>query len=873
MLGDLWFRIRSLLFSRRADAELADEIQFHIDCEREKLQTRGLDAAEAQRRSLAAFGGVSRTAEACRDARGIGWFTYIRTDGRYGWRGLRRSPVFALTVVGSLALGIGAATTAATVAYSGLLRPLPFPDDTRLITLDKVWAPTGLVSGIKLDEFSAWRDGLASAATLAAFTSERVTLRGGGAAEDARAAYVVGNWFQMLGAQPFAGRLMDDASPADEAVVSQAFAIRQGASDPAAMIGRTFTIGARPVRIVGILPASFRIVDDADIWALARGVSALAIIGSNDARTYRMVARVAPDHSVAAARAVASTALLSLVPEGQRANSQLRVQPLRDRLLGDSKPVLLVFLAAAILVLLTACANVAMLLVNRAVARAHELSVRAALGASRGRLLAAAMVETAILGGAGTAGGWWLASAATAVLQSRPELDLPSLATRPSQGAMAIGAILAGGFMVATAAAAPLVTYRRTAITGPLRSATTTASRASRRLRAGLVVVQLATTVVLLTGAGLLGRTLLAVSRADLGLTAPERVTAINVPVGESLTAGARLATVQRLIDGARRLPGVVAAGVGGALPPVQPGLVFTIRVSNADGTVDATRAFNLVPATDGYFEALGAHLLEGRTLTAADSLSTDAVCVLSESAARHLRFAITAAVGRQINLALPTASGVRVKPVVVGVIKDIRYSGLDAPAHGGIYVPWRQLPLGSAYLVARTSGDPALLMPALTQLVRDTDPSIPVRPPLTIEDAVARAAVPRAVRFTLAGVFGVGAALLAIIGLSGALIRAVVERQRELAVRAAVGATPQQLLRDVLQYGMVLAVLGVGAGLTIAAALGQGMSSVLYGVPVRDPATYAGASAAVFTIAMAACYWPARRAAAADPVTLFKSE
>jgi putative ABC transport system permease protein len=488
-------------------------------------------------------------------------------------------------------------------------------------------------------------------------------------------------------------------------------------------------------------------------------------------------------------------------------------------------------------------------------------------------LLAAATVETAMLGVTGTAGGWWLAYAATAVLQSRPELDLPSLATRSSQGAMAIGAICAGGFMIAAAAAAPLVTYRRTAIAGPLRSTTTTASRASRHLRAGLVVVQLAMTVVLLTGAGLLGRTLLAVSRADIGLTAPEQVIAMNVPVGESLASGARLATVQRLIDGARRLPGVVAAGVGGALPPVQPGLVFTIRVSNSDGSVDATRAFDLVPVTDGYFEALGARILEGRTLTSADSLSTEAVCVLSEAAATHLRLAVATAVGRQINLTVPTASGVRVKPVVVGVIKDIRYSGLDAPAHGGIYVPWRQLPLGSAHLVARTSGDPAALMPALTQLVRDADPSIPVRLPLTIEDAVSRAAVPRAVRFTLAGVFGVGAALLAIIGLSGALIRAVVERQRELAVRAAVGATPRQLLQHVLQYGMVLAVLGVGAGLTISAALGRGLSSVLYGVPAHDPATYAGASATVLAIAVAACYWPARRAAAADPVTLFKSE
>jgi putative ABC transport system permease protein len=798
---------------------------------------------------------------------------HLGFDLKSAWQGVRSGGLASLVAVAALAVGIGATTLATTVAYSGLVRPLALADDSWLITLEKVWGPTGLVSGIKLDEFSAWRDGLAGAARLSAFTSERITLRDGGTAQDARAAYIVGDWFQMLGAQPLAGRLMDDSAPADEAVVSQAFASRGGASDPAAILGHTFTIGARPIVVVGVMPASFSVIDEADIWVLARGVSALAVIGSGDARTYRMVARVVPGHSIDTARAVALTALQSLSPDSQRANWQMRVQPLRDRLLGDTKPVLLVFLVGSLLVLLAACANVAMLLVNRAIARAREFAVRVALGASRGRLLTVATLETAMLGVAGTVGGWWMARAASAFLQSRTELDLPFLATRASHGVITIGAVCAGACLIAISAAAPFIAYRRVALAAPLRSATSTGSKAGRRLRGALVVAQLAMTVVLLTGAGLLGRTLLAVSRADLGLTSPERVISMNVPVGESLAPGARVALVDRLIDDIRRVPGVLAAGVGGALPPVHPGLVFTIRVTNSDGTVDATRAFDLVPVTDGYFEALGARVLEGRTLASTDGLSTDAVCVLSESAVKHLRLAVTTAVGRQISLSLPTASGVRVKPVVVGVIRDIRYSGLDAPAHGGIYVPWRQLPLGSAYLVARATGDPASLAPSVTQLVRDADPSIPIRPPVTLDAAVARAAAPRAVRFSLAGVFGLGAALLAVIGLSGTLIRSVVERQRELAVRAAVGATPRQLLRDVLGQGLLLSGLGVGAGLTIAAALGQGISSILYGVPARDPLTYAGASATVLAIAMAACYWPARRAAAADPVTLFRSE
>ena len=295
-------------------------------------------------------------------------------DLHSAWKGVRSGGLASLVAIAALGLGIGATTTAASVAYSGLLRPLPFPDDSQLITLEKVWAPTGLASGIKLDEFNAWRDRLSSAATLAAFTGERVTLREGGSAEDLRAALIVGNWFQMLGVHALAGRLIDDASPADEAVVSQIFAARRGAEDPGSMLGRTFAIGSRPVRVVGVLPATFKTLDDADVWVLARGVSALAIFGNNDARTYRMVARVVPGHSIESARPVASTAMTSLVPDDQRANWHLRVQSLRDRLLGDSRSVLLVFLAASTLVLLAACANVAMLLVNRAMARAREFS-------------------------------------------------------------------------------------------------------------------------------------------------------------------------------------------------------------------------------------------------------------------------------------------------------------------------------------------------------------------------------------------------------------------------------------------------------------------------------------------------------------------
>lgn len=499
--------------------------------------------------------------------------------------------------------------------------------------------------------------------------------------------------------------------------------------------------------------------------------------------------------------------------------------------------------------------------------------MRLALGASPGRLLTVATLETAILAVAGTAAGWWLARTSSSLLRSTTGLELPLVATRTSDGVIALTTIAAGALVIAISAAVPLAVSSRGGLSGTLRSVTTTGTRASRRLRSGLVVAQLALTVVLLTGAGVLGRTLLAVSRADLGLNAPEQVVSISVPLAETLDPSTKLATARRLVDEARRLPGVVSAGLGGALPPVSAGVVFTVRVTTSERTVDATRAFDLVPVTAGYFEALGARIIEGRTFAPGDDLSDDPICVLSESAARHLRLVVETAVGRQLNMALPSASGQRVRPVVIGIVKDIRYSGLDAPAHGGIYVPWRQLPLGTAYLIARMTGDPSTLGPALARIVHTVDPSLPIRPPVTLDGAVARAAAPRAARFTLVGVFAIAATMLAIVGLSGAMIRSVIERRRELAVRAAIGATPRQLLGEVLRRGVLLTSVGVIAGLCLSAALGRWMSAVVYGVPARDPATYSATAAAVLAIAITACVWPARRAAAADPVLLMKGD
>jgi predicted lysophospholipase L1 biosynthesis ABC-type transport system permease subunit len=297
---------------------------------------------------------------------------------------------------------------------------------------------------------------------------------------------------------------------------------------------------------------------------------------------------------------------------------------------------------------------------------------------------------------------------------------------------------------------------------------------------------------------------------------------------------------------------------------------MFTVRY--VSGGRDETTKMDMVSATDGYLDALGARVVRGRLFQASDFESEQPVAVISVTAMRHLGLT-DAVVDHDLNMQLPSASGTRVKPRVVGVIADVRYSGLDAPANGGIYVLWRQIPMAQAYLVLRARGQPGALASAVSRIVRAADPSLPLASPRTLDAVIDDVLAPRHARFGLVGVYAVAAILLAVVGLSGALIRSVAERQRELAIRAAIGATPRDLVVTILRHGLLLAAMGAAIGIAVALAAGRAAATVLFGVTPYDPMTYAAALATVLAIAGIASYWPARRAAAANPVVLLRSE
>jgi predicted permease len=776
----------------------------------------------------------------------------------------------------ALAVGIGASLTAGVVAYAGLARPLPFPRGGELVTIVRAFDPTHLEGGVSLLQFEEWRTSLAPIARLIASVTERTTLRSAGEPREIHATYVLGPYFETLDVRPVRGRLLLEHDAA-AAVVTKNLAARLAGTAEAA-IGRPIVLGTRSYSIVGIAPDALLVLNpDVDVWVPARSVEALDVFAkaqdtATDDRDYAMVARLLPDQTASALYAASWRTLVDQLTRTEKVTKgwHIEVAPLRQTLIGDLGPTFVVIAAAAGLLLLIAAANVAMLLANRSVARQREFAVRLALGAGSGRLVRSTILETALVALAAAIAGWGLALAATAWLSRQTGLALPSVATFHLAWPLAAGAALAMLFVAVACSAVPVLIARGAHLSALMRVGTSTATRGGQRTRATVVTAQFAMMTMLLTGVGLLGRTLVAVGRTDLGIAPSPQLLVLRLPLGESTRPpSSRAALVDEIITRVRALPGVTAAGIGSSLPPHDPAFVMIIRyISSAR---DDIRKFDTVSITDGYLDALGVRLVGGRLFQPADAASAEPVAVLSEAALRHSGRGLDS-IGQALNVSLPSPAG-RVKPKILGVIRDVRFSGMTAPPNGGIYVLWRQIPVPIAYLVVRGAGGPAALAPAITQIVRAIDPSMPLAGAHTFDEDMSETLAPWTSRFALLATFGVGAVLLAGIGLFGALAQSVAERQRELAIRAAIGAAPGELRRSVLRRGIALAVVGLAVGLLLSAAAGREISSVLFGVRPHDPLTYAATAGGVLLIGFLGCYVPGRRAADTDPAVLLRAE
>ena len=860
-------RVRDLCARRRLAREAEQEIEMHLDLLAAQYVRAGNTPAEARRLARAKFGGVAQVRESLRDQAGFPMLESFLHDVRYAVRSLVRQPGTTALAVGILALGLGVNTAVLAVAYGVLWRPLPYPDAGRLVTVARVYAENGSESGVWFDRFDEWNRRLRTMWVAGHNTRERV-VRGAGPTRVMEVASVTGDFFEVLGVPAVQGVAPRFAAGDGRAVISASLARTLEDETGGSALGRTMTVGDRRYEVAAVMPAGFGLPSaDVDVWLGEPPV------GPTGRGSYELVGRLRDGPTLAQARNDATRVVRETL-EYRADLYSAAVRPVDETLRGELRPVLRLSIAAALLVLVVACANAATLLIGRSVVRSREFAIRIALGSGLARLVRAALVEGLSIAAGGLVLGLAAAWAGLQVFAAMaagvlPRVDAVAL-DLPVVIAGLVLTLLAGG-ACGGASAAGAVRVDGAVLRGGTAA---TGSRTTRRLRAGLVAAQIALSIVLLTGAGLLVRTVDRLLDEDAGFEPRQALTARLMLADRPFIEGDdHNAFVETLLGRVRGLPGVQAAGVGSLLPPDDEPI--SIEFVYEDDRGESSRreiVLSFGAVTRGYFAALGARLRDGRRFDVADDFADPGPVMLSETAARFV-YPDDEAVGRPMYYGDIPALGIARRAPIVAVVDDMKYEGLAAPDTGSIYVPWQRAPTGVSHLVVRTTGDPMALAPAIRDLIRNLNPSLPVPDVRTLEDHVAGSIADRRLRVVPAAGFAALALAVAMVGLFGALARAVAERRHELAIRAAVGASPGRLVRLVLRSALAVTGAGLAAGLLAAAATGRGLASLLYGVGPYDPVTFAASAAAVALAALAASAIPARRAARLDPMAVLRAD
>jgi putative ABC transport system permease protein len=873
LLAEVRERARALLWRGRAERELDEELRDHVEREAAERVRRGEAPAAARRAALLAFGGVERTKEEVREARGVRPLEELSADARFALRALGRNPLFAAAAVAVLALGIGAAGAAFRVADALLLSELPYPHAERLVQIVERNSPTN-VWALSTADAEAIRERQHSFDAFGVVQRGEAAVAGAGAPERLPVGRATAGFFAALGVRAERGRLVEARDEAPGAppvvVVSHRFAGR-ALGGVAAAVGRTVTLDGVSHEVIGVLPPGLERLAGvpADAWPALR----LPAPVRRGPFWLRGVARMRPGVALSAARrdlAAVSRGMLPLYADWHDSTARLTPLPLRAAVVGDAAGPVRLFALAVALVLLVAVANVATLLLVRVTARGRELRVRAALGASRRRLARLVATECALL--AALAGAVALGVAALGLGGVRLLApDLPRLTEVAFDGRLvgfvAIATAVCGALVGAPPVVAALAEGASAAVPADERRAGST--RRTGRLRGWLVIAEFALALPLLLGAGLLLNSLLRLERVDPGFR-PTGLVGIRVslPRARYPDFAAVQAFDRRLEQRVAQAPGVVAAGLTSSLPPDNGG--STNNFNLVDHPVPAGAAEPVSPwmaATASYFRTLAVPLLDGRLFTEGDSDAAPPVIVVSRSWAAHY-FPRERAVGRQL-----VEGGCYRCPrtTIVGVVGDVKYDGIAGSGEAA-YDPLSQSNGRSVSVLVRSAAPPGAVFPLLREAVSALDPELPVVETTLADRLTASLAGPR--RWTIVfGGFGAAAALLAALGVFGLMSFAVRQRRRELGVRVALGAEPRALLRLVVGSGMRYAAVGTAIGLGLSVLEGRWLAALLFGVGALDPATTLGAVALLLLAALAACWGPGMRAARVSPVEVLGAE
>jgi putative ABC transport system permease protein len=801
----------------------------------------------------------------------------VRQDLSYAVRRLRQAPGFTLVAVATLALGIGATSAIFSVVNAVLLRPLPFPEADRLVQVAQTWK--GRPTVCSPQNFLDVEAQATSFSGMAAIDTNGVTLSGRGAATRLVAGQVSASFFDVLGVRVVLGRgfLAGENEPGRDRVAVLGYELWRDrfGSDPG-VVGRTVSLNRQPYVVVGVAPPGFRYPAEAEIWTPIE-YDQLFRSNSRGAWYLSVVGRLRSGATVAGARQEVGTIAERLARAYPAADEGVggTVIPLLDATVGESRGALLVLLGAVGLVLLVACVNVANLLLARIAGRETELALRAALGAGRGRLVRQLLTESLVLAVLGGAAGLVLSVAILDGLlalqpQGVPRLDEVSV----NRTVVAFAGMLSLLTTVLFGAFPALQTGRRSSAPALRQGSRGILPGPRGALRGSLVVGQIALAMVLVAGSALLLRSFALLLRVDPGLR-PDHVLAFRISLPESAYADdARMLSFHDELQ--RRLaalPGVRSVGAVTGLP--LSGNHFDISFA-VDGRPELPPArqptLEVRIATPHYFRTVGIPLLRGRGFTESDGPDAPQVVLLSESAVRKY-FPDEEPIGRKIRLGLGRGRGRKAGGEVVGVVGDVKEVGLGAASPPEIYVPYAQFPFQFVDVVLRTSVEPRSLAAMAERVVHGLDPELPVARVATLDEVLARSVSEPRFYAVLLGSFAGMALFLAALGLFGVTSYGVAQRTRELAVRLALGARREELLRMVLRDALVLAATGVAVGLAGAVLLSRVLSSMLYSVSPRDPLTLAGVALLLLATTLVAGYLPARRATRVDPVIALRAE
>jgi putative ABC transport system permease protein len=867
-------------FRRRRDQELREEIEGHLaEAVRERTE-RGESAAEAEAAARRELGNALLVREVTRDTWGFGLLDELVQDASYALRVFRRNPAFSFVAVLTLALGIGANVAIFDVVHAVLLRPLPLPDDERLVIVGPEWR--GAVGSVAPADFLDLRRQNTVFAGMTAVRTVSLDLREGEQPERREGVIVTPEFFDVVGVKPSLGRgfLPDEQGAGRDHVVVISDSLWRGRLGASAhVLGRRLLLNNEPYIVIGVAPPGFRFPDDAELWlpplfAVPQRIGEPQDPSQNRGSHYfETYARLEPGVTYAEAQADVSVVMARIAQEDPTADARggALVRNLREHLVGESRRALLVMLGAVGLVLLVACANVASLLLARGAARQRELAVRTALGASRGRVVRLVLTESLVLGLLGGALGVALAAACFPLLvRLVPESaqNLVRLQLDPAVLLSAVAVALVTSVVFGLSPALVAVAGRgAAALHDAVRSST--AGRSRRGFQRALVAAETALALVLLAGAGLLVKSFLRMRSVDPGFR-PEGVLSmsVNLPPAAYPDAARRLAYAREALANLEKVPGVTAAALVTRVP-LRPG-------SSSRGVKIEGRSYtpeqhvekvipNYAAVSPGYFHTLGIPVLSGRDFSRDDAPGRPKVAVVSASLAEAF-WPGESPIGRRLELNQD-------KFEVVGVVGDVHTATLWQRPLPLLYAPFEQDPWIFMSFVTRTARAPSSIAGGVRRAIQAVDESLPVTGVRTLEQVVSESLGPRRFQAGLIGAFAGLALVLAMMGIYGVMSYAVAQRTREIGIRAALGAEPGRLFREVVGEGLRVVGLGALLGLAGAYVVRSALTSLLFEVSPFDPLTFTLVLLLLVVVAACACLVPARRAMRVDPVVALRTE